>query len=535
MGIMSRLGAALGLSALVGGGAQAYDAGRRDLRDLGSWNPPIGNVHEEILTNREEIVGRARDLVKNNPIVAGGIDRLCESVIGARMWPESEPDHEAMGRSIDWSFQFAMKMEGIYRGWAIDPLRRSDVHRKSRIPEMFRTAYRHWIIDGEACAVIKMVKGRGRYQTAVELIDPDRLSNPQGISDEMVLQNGNTIIGGVEITPAGDPVAYHIRKKHPASNAASNDLFTWVRIPRYAPSGRQVFIHAFRHDRADQRRGISRLAAAMTRIKMSDKYSNAELAAALFDSLNIGFIQSAAPTGEVRDAVAPIDDDAGSNYWDSLIDYRSLNKVRAEGVRLWHLLPGEKAEINKPSRPSANYPEFMKDSDRRVSSAIGLSYPHLTQNWADINYSSGRLMRNEMWRGFLEDRELFAQEFATPIWAAVMEESVMLGDIKVPGGPANFYRYYSQLTQVNWMGPGPGYGDPKKEAEANEVELRYNGKTHSMIAADNGVDARRVFIKRAFEKRTQEELGLTDISDTQNTMGPGRPPSGSDQMQGADA
>lgn len=511
--------------ALAGGG-RAYDAARTDLPGLTNWYGAITTSNEEILVGRDDIVGRARALVRNDPAIAGAVDRLTESVVGAKMWPEAEPDYEAMGRSADWADTWATMAEAKWRSWANDPLRRCDVDRKSKIPEMFRTAYRHWLIDGEACAIVQMVKGRGKYQTALKLIDPDRLSNPDGMSDEQKLANGNSIVGGVEISPGGDPVAYHIRKEHPASRNPDGARFTWLRIPRYAPSGRPVFIHAFRQDRADQRRGVSRLASAMTRIKQSDKYSKAELDAALFDALNIATFETPAPASDVRDALAPAGNEADSGYLDRLVRWRAENKVHIDGLRVIQTYPGEKYETNKPSRPSGNFDPFIAVHDRKIAGGIGLSYPHYSQNWGDINYSSGRLMRNEMWRGIFEDRELFSQEFGTPIWLAFHEEAAALGEIKIPGGPANFYRWSSELFQVSWMGPGPGYGDPKKEAEANEIEMRYNGKTLAMIGADNGVNSKQVLFRRSREKKFIESLkNLTDITDAAPVGGPGRPAS----------
>ncbi len=528
MGVASNLMSATGLprlAALMGFGGRHYDAGRSDTRELGAWTPTIASSAEEILSSRDQIVARARDLIRNNPTISGGIDRLCESVIGARMWLEAQPDYEAMGRTPEWADKWATDVEARFRVWANDPWRRCDADRKARFPEMLRTGYRHWLIDGEACGLVMNLKRGGKFATAIKLIDPDRLSNPQEIPDETVLANGNICVGGVEILKStGEVVAYYIRNAHPASVMPTADRFTWTRIERYGRTGRPQFIHAFRADRADQRRGVSRLAAAMERIKMSDRYDKAELDAALLNAVMAAFVTSAAPGSDVRDMIAPGSEESTSGWFNTIIDYRKEQKVRVPGLQVGHLLPGEKFDMNQPARPAANYPNFAGAQDRKIAGAMGLSYPHLSQNWADINYSSGRLMKNEMWRGFLEDRELFTQEFATPFYAAWMEEAVALGEIKVPGGPANFYRWAPEMCQGEWMGPGPGSGDPKKEAEANDLELRQNTTTLAIIAADKGINPRQTLVKRAREIALLKSLGLTDVTETQSMAGPGRPP-----------
>lgn len=530
MGLTQRLASAFPrMSALMGfgSGAQAYDAGRRDTRELASWAPPLSTPNDEILMTRDQIVARARDLVRNHPTVSGAIDRLTETVIGPNLWLELQPLYEAMKKTPDWSDAFSDAGEAAWEAFANDPFKRSDRDRALTLPHMFRAMYRHWLVDGEACAVIQPVQRDWEWTTSVKIIDPDRLSNPRGVADYQKMPNGNIMVGGCEVTPGGETVAYHVRKLHPAAVQATADMFTWVRIPRFSATGRPVFIHAFRYDRADQRRGMSRLAAAMSRIKMLDRYDKAELESNLLRALMAGFITSKYPTKDVRDMLAPAGDDEGGDWLAEMLDWRDSNKVRLEGVQMHHLFPEESVDFPERSGNS-NYAEFSAAGDRKVAGSIGLSYPHYSQDWAGINYSSGRLMRNEMWRGLREDRELFTQAACTPVMAAWMEEAAAIGAIKIPGGPANFYRYKGHLTHCQWMGPGPGTGDPKKEADANDIELRQNTTTLADIASDRGGNWKRIVRSRSRERAYVQSLGLTDVADTPMKTGVGRPSEGGD-------
>lgn len=519
---VARMGALMGF----GNGARAYDAGRWDTRETIGWNSSISTSNDEILTTRDQVVARARDLCRNNPAISGAIDRLSESVVGPRLRPEWQPDFSALGKSADWADDWAENVEGKWRSYAASP--RSDVDGKSRLPHMFRAAYRHWIIDGEACAVVYSLPGRGKYRTAFKLIDPDRLSNPAGMADEMKLPNGNTIIGGVEISPIGEAVAYHVRKRHPASSAPSDEQFTWIRIPRYGPTGRPMFIHAFRYDRADQRRGVSRLVSAILTAKMSDRYDKATLEKELLRAVNSMFIKSKYPSADVRDALAPPDSGVETNWADSWMDWRGKSALRVDGVDVKVLFPEEEVDMPNPGGDGGAHESISARWDRKAAGAIGLSYPHYSQNWADINYSSGRLMRNEMWRSFMEDRDLFTQDFCTAFTTAWLEEAVAIGDVKLPGRAASFYDLKPALCQVEWMGPGPGYGDPKKEAEANDIELGQYTATHSSICADKGVDPRDMLRRAARERKLFEAAGLIDPIFLRKQAGPGRPAEGGD-------
>lgn len=78
---------------------------------------------------------------------------------------------------------------------------------------MLRLGFRHKLIDGDALAVLqyrpdRLRRGRSRYATTVQIVNPDRLSNPQQNID---MPN---IRGGVEIDDDGAPVACHIREAH---------------------------------------------------------------------------------------------------------------------------------------------------------------------------------------------------------------------------------------------------------------------------------------------------------------------------------
>ena len=68
--------------------------------------------------------------------------------------------------------------------------------------------------------------GKARYAICIQLIDPDRLSNPQLRYDDMWMR------GGVQINDRGAAVGYWIRQAHQGDwfNAAKS--MTWDLQPR---------------------------------------------------------------------------------------------------------------------------------------------------------------------------------------------------------------------------------------------------------------------------------------------------------------
>jgi len=489
------------------GGSRSYDAGRWDLREFQSWNPSITHPDEDISGTRDRIVARVRDLSRNNPVIAGAIDRRVETVVGPNIRMEATPNYEAMGRMPDWAYEWSSATEAKWASYTNDPRKLVDAERQSNFGGVVETAYRHYMVDGEACAIIKMLPRGGRYETCVQLIDPDRLSNPHGLSDGMVLTNGNRIFQGVEVDEQGAAVAYHIRCRHP-NDLLSTDNFRWERVQRELGNGRPVFIHAYKRNRAEQRRGVSKLVSAIPLTHMAGKYDKAELEAALLNAVLAFSVESPLPNAEVGAALAPISDpSAPSSYQESMVKYREQNKLAIPGVTIRHTLPGEQIKVLQAEHPNGDYAAFQAVMLRKMAAAIGISYEQLSADWSSINYSSARTLLNEIWRGLLHDRYAFTQAFCTPIYAAWLEEAALLGEVKIPGGWLNFYKWRAELCQAEWMGPGRGAIDPLKEAQADDYSLNQGTTNEWLISDAMGQDYKRVIAGRARADKERAKWG----------------------------
>ena len=519
-------GRAVKVRALSGsvGSNRAYEAGRWDDPRMAGWYPGLGHPDTDITESRDQVVARARYLARNHPVLSGAVDRKAEAVVGPNIRLEAQPAYDSMGRDADWADSWATSTEAQFSVWANDDRKLCDAARASTFGGMVETSYRHWMIDGEACANVLDLDRGGAFKTCVQLVDPDRLSNPQGVQEGGLLANGNRVYGGVEVDGNGAAVAYHVRVDHPADPAPTFDRFRWVRVMREGPTGRAKFIHAYRPGRAGQRRGVSKLAAAIKLTRIGDKLDTATLDAAILSAFMAVSMESPAPTAEVADAMAPGTATADAGWLAGLIEYRKEKPaIFRDGPSVLHTFPGEKANVLAAEYPNGNYPAFEAALLRKIAAATGLSYPQLSQNWADINYSSARTLLNEIWRSLLHDRWFFTQAFCTPIYAAWLEEAVLLGRVKIPGGWPNFYKWRAELTMCEWFGPGRGTIDPKKESDADETNLHLNTTTLADIAADMGKDPRKLAQRRAREKRMLSDLGLTDITDAPRRGQVGRP------------
>ncbi len=506
-------------------GKRAYDAASFD-RHTAGWNARLRAVDDETNVGRDTMVARARDVTRNNPIISGALDRRTEMVVGARIRLMAQPAFEVLGETAQWADDWSQAVEQQFQIWDRDAWKMCDARQQQSFGQIVRTAFMHYMRDGEACAAIMLQDRSSAYRTCVNLIDPDRLSNPDLLPDNHILPNGRKLVAGIEYGRNGSPVAYHVRVRHPASSDG-RETYRWERIQRFGPTGRHRFVHAYRSDRADQRRGVSRFVSALRTIKQFATYDQAELEAATLNAVMAAVFKTDLPSAEAKLALAPVSDDTDATEWNlaDQINYRDTHPVNlGAGVQTIHTLPNESFDFTAPARPAAHYPEFQATGLRSMAAGLGLSYPQLSQDWADINYSSARTLLNEIWRSLLDDRWMFTQDFCTPIFAAFLEESVWLGKTVLPGGPADFYRYRAELTMCEWFGPGRGSIDPLKEAKADDLNTIAGRTTPEFIAADEGRDFRDIARSRLRVKRTLEKMGLDEAM-----------PVGSEKVQAMDA
>lgn len=517
------------------GAGQAYEGGRSDLPELRNFHPGINFGDHEILENRDKIVARARDLVRNNGYVGGGVDRKVDAVMGSKIRLKCQISYVSMGQTPQWSFEWSRKTQEAFRVFTDSDQRWCDAERTQSFGMLCNTAYRHYIVDGEALAVIEDRQRGGKYTSCLRLIDPDRLCNPYNIPENTILKNGNRVIGGVEISAKDkSPVAYHIRVNHPADYAVTQDQLKWERIAARGPTGRPKVIHAFSKKRGSVTRGISQLADVIIGAKQMDRMDKATINAALLQTIFALFVSSEAPTQDIADALgAPADNEAShSNIIKTQLEYRGENPVQVGDVRAIQGLPNEKFEFKQPTHPHNNFEQFMQLQLKRIASSLGISYPQLSQDWAGINYSSARTLLNEIWRGLLDERHVFTQMFCTPFYAAWLEEAIVLRQtIELPEGALSFYKWRDELVRCDWMGPGRGTVDPKKEQEGSSIAIAGNRSSDQQECETHGLDVYEVYEQIAFEKALRADLGIPDAD---NDVGPGRPDQGTSEQPDSD-
>lgn len=501
-------------SMLTGSGRVPYDAADSFSDAMANWQPALWSPDNEVNIYRDRIVSRVRDLARNDGWASGSITRVLDNAVGANFRPILKPDYRMLAlmtgnKAFDatWADEYGKVIEAHWRSWAQDdPGRYCDVERKQTVSQMLRLGFRHKLIDGDALAVLqyrpdRLGRGRGRYATTVQIVDPDRLSNPQQNFD---MPN---IRGGVEIDGDGAPVAYHIREAHVGDWWSGAKTMTWRRIPRETGWGRSIVVHDFDADRAAQHRGTSIFTPIVQRLKMLIKYDEVELEASILNAVFGAYITSPYDPSLFADALQTDDVLA---YQDMRTDYHNDKRISLQGgARLPILAPGEDVSTVTATRPNSNFAAFESAALRNVAAALGISTQQLTQDWSDVNYSSARSAMLEAWKTLTRRRDDFSAGFAQPILSAFIEEIHDTEDLPLPNGAPHFLDARAAYCRARWMGPGRGWVDPVAEKKGAILGMDAGLSTLEMEAAENaGEDWEEMLDQRQREIAAFKERGL---------------------------
>ncbi len=480
----------------------AHRAASLTSRELSSWQPNLGSADSDLLYELPTLVARSRDLTRNHGVAAGAIQTLTDNIVGTGLRLAATPDYKALGKTKEWADDWAREVETEWRSWA--ETTDCDAANALNFAGLTSLVFRSSIVNGETLALPLWLKNRGtRFATAIQLIESDRLSNPQGKQDSKKLR------AGIEIDIHGAAVAYHIRKTHPG-----DDYFEfhegnedWERIPALTKFGRKRLLHIHDKERTGQHRGKPLLTSVMPMFKMLDHYERSELQAAVVNAMIAAFIET------------PLDGEAiGEMFGGSTKDYLAARNewdVQLQGGSIIPVFPGDKVAPFTPSRPNSGYGQFVENILRHIGTGLNLPFELLMKDFSKTNYSSARASLLEAWRGFNSRRQWLAAYWARPVYELWLEEAINKGIVDAP----NFYELKHAWTKCKWIGPGRGWVDPVKEAKAAHLRMQVGLSTLEDECASQGLDWEEVLEQLAREKAKIKELGLSinDVNSILNT------------------
>lgn len=471
----------------------AHRAASRTSREMASWQPMMESADSELYGEAQPMASRALDLDRNHGIASGAIRTTVDNVVGTGLRLAAKPDYRALGQTAEWAREWSRDTEAKWRTFANSP--DFDAARQLTFGGMTVLQLRTAFLQGEGLALALWLPNRpgSRWATTMQAIDPARLCSPDySLPDE---RNRD----GVVVNRLGEPVAYWIRRTHPGDYFSSSQIDSrFERVPARTRFGRRRVIHMYDKQRPGQSRGKTILASVMGAFRMLDHYQRVELQTAVINSMIAAFIETPMRGEDIADLFGD-----SQKYMQS----RKGWDVQLEGAGVIPLHPGDKLNAFNPGRPNSAYASFTEQVLRYISAGLNMPYELLMKDFSKTNYSSARAALLEAWRFFMSKREWIATQWASPVYELWLEEAVNAGEIDAP----DFYANKAAYCRAQWIGPGRGWIDPLKEAQASEKRMQSGVSSLERECAEQGLDWEEVLEQRAREREFGLSLGLEDI------------------------
>lgn len=513
------------LDPLVGGASAtvfsrtAYEATSKTSRELALWSSPILSADKEILPEKIEADVRVRDVIRNDAYVRNGVTIQQDSIVGEKFLLNSRPNAKVLGLDEVWAEEFQEEVEAKFTLWAESINNYPDASRMNTLTGLIRLIVGIHAMAGESLTSVEWLRDSGRpFNTAFQLVDLDRLSNPNGEMDSKTLR------GGVRKNQYGAPLGYHIRMSHPSEYDAL-DNYTWRYVPIAKPWGRIQMIHLVDQWRPDQSRGISMLIAALKETRMGKKFRDIVLQNAVLNATYAASIESDLPPdvamqqagGENSHALT----DFAADYLGAINDYVGASRnMRIDGVKVPVFFPGTRMRLQPAGSPGGLGSNFEQSLMRYTAAALGVGYSELSKDFSDANYSNLKAELAGTERRMRSQKRATADRAATHFFSLWLEEALNKGEItSMPRNAPNFYEGLNKeaYTDCTWIGASMGQIDELKETQAAVLRINNGLSTREDELAKLGKDWRTVYRQMKREKALQDSLGLQFGADKSST------------------
>lgn len=488
----------------------AYDGASRFSNELSLWGSPILSADQEILPEKGQVDVRVRDLMRNDAFVRNGVTIKQDSIVGERFLLNAKPNHKVLGLDETWAEEFQEEVEAKFTLWGESGRNHADASRMNTFTGLIRMIVGINAMAGESLTSVEWLRDAGRpFHTCFNLIDLDRLSNP---NQEMDTRN---LRGGVVRNDFGAPQGYWIRNAHP-SEMMDVGSYTWKFVPIAKPWGRMQMLHLVDQWRPDQSRGISLLVSALKETKMGKQFRDIVLQNAVLNATYAASIESDLPTDVAMAQAGGGDKHAINNfaadYLASINEYvGGTRNLQIDGVKIPVFFPGTKMKLQPAGTPGGLGTNFEQSIHRYTAAALGVGYSEYAKDFSDANYSNLKAELAGTERGMRVIKRFNADRAANHMYSLWLEEAMNSGEItSLPRKRPNFYEGLNKeaYCDAEWIGASMGQIDELKETQAAVLRLNNGLSTREGELAKMGKDWRVALRQLSREKKLAEELGL---------------------------
>jgi lambda family phage portal protein len=490
--------------------AGGYDSGSVSSAIFQEVITRITDADSSVIWDRDRIVERSRDNVRNVPVATGLIKRICDHSIGDRgLALHSQVDREFLGWEQEQAIEWQQQAESIWKYFSES--KESDLNREHTIAEKTYLTLQSELEGGDCFTLFANKKRAGsEFLLKLQSIEGEYCSNPNRKT------NTDELVEGVQKDKDGSASKYWFSQYHPGDRINFNSN-NWDSRKIFDTRGRRNILHHYDKIRLGQTRGIPVLGPVTGKLLQIGRLSNAELMAAVINSFYTIIVQ-----GKVSDT-APNrkNPSADSNLSDD-------EKLTLGSGSIMRVKPGTEIKSFDPNRPNLDFIKFFESMVAEIGAAVGVPKSLILMSF-DKSYSASRGEVLLAWVYFLSKRTHIAVNFCQPTYEALIDEAVSKGMLIAPGyfTDNRIRRAYLGSAYGQWTGPTRPAIDELKEAKAFELFNDMGAMSlQEIITRTTGKDVNRVTDQIAKEHAMRVEAGLEsgesegitdqDITDEEN-------------------
>lgn len=438
---------------------RSYEAASTGRRTAG-WKRSSGDANATAGPSLQKLRDSARDLVRNNPYAESALNTIADDTVGWGIVAKPlTPNDRAMKMWKAWAESTACDADGQHDFAGLQKLIVRSVAESGEV-----LVRRRWRLPEDNLPI----------PMQLQVLEADYLDTSK---HNITLPNGGRIVYGIELDPIGKQVAYWLFPDHPGNS------FSLMQSSNRVPA--DSVIHIYEAKRPGQARGVTWFANTLLRFKDFDEYEDATLMkqkiAACLAVISTDPEGAGSPVGGQAD-------DSG----DPGIDMLSPGAIISGQ-------PGRTIEVVQP--PSVrDYADYCNVNLKAIATGLGIPYEALTGDYADVNFSAGRLSRLRFYNRVYDWRwRLIVPQFCVPAWEWAMQAAAIMGA--------------GAVSEARWTAPPLAMIEPDKEGLAIQRNIRTGIMTLSEAIRERGYDPEEFFAEMADDNDRLDELGIILDSD----------------------
>ena len=355
-----------------------------------------------------------RDLYRNNAIIKSAVDAKSYHTVGDGIRPSVRSASKSKKNKVK-------QVQRLVNLWSTSL--KADIYGMHNLFGQQFIGFKTMVSAGEMLIVRqRTLEPKSGLHLQIKMLEGDYLDHQKTAT----LENGNSVINGVEVDADETVVAYWLFDRHPG------DLGFFSRFKNVSRRHDATnVIHMFDCERPGQMRGLPKGLASAAKAKNLEEFQDARLEQQKIAACFVGSVSTSQGIGGSATAADPL-------------------PARAMPGQILRLGNNQTMEFNKPPPVSGQH-DFITEELHQIASDWGITYQALVGDLTQVNFTSGRMGWLDMHRKINGDRNrIIIPLMLERIWEWLQEA------LEVHGLPV-------RDMDCDWIPPRREMFDPTKE------------------------------------------------------------------------